>query len=138
MIKDINEKDMSDLVYQKLLELEGEVIKTSPTTDSIFPCRVLETPLICIQNIDGVNPIVKKIQITIQNVADTQQECMDMINQLDEKLKEINMVRFESNIPIVFDESLKKYKMIGTYEVNYHALYDAFFSVNIRRNEKWQ
>lgn len=138
MIKDINEKDMSDLVYQKLLELEGEVIKVPPTTDSIFPCRVLETPLICIQNIDGVNPILKRIQVTIQNVASTQQECMDMINHLDEKLKEINMIRLESSTPIVFDESIKKYKMIGRYEVNYHALYDAFFSVNIRRNEKWQ
>ena len=138
MIKDINEKDMSDLVYQKLLELDGEVIKTSPTTNSVFPCRVLETPLIRILNIDGVNPILKEIQITIQNFANTQQECMDMINQLDEKMKEINMIRLESNTPIVFDESIKKYKMIGTYEVNYHALYDAFFSVNIRRNEKWQ
>ncbi|MGN1012286.1 MAG: hypothetical protein ACI4ON_00425 [Clostridia bacterium] len=130
-MKDFTEKDMSDLIYEKLAELGQEVVLNTPTTESIYPCRVIQTPLVSIKNKENTNPVYKRFQITIENWTDTQRGCMDMINKTDEKLKELNILRINSNSIILFDEITKKYRMIGTYEVNYNALYDAFFCIKI-------
>ncbi len=130
-MRDFTEKDMSDLVCTKLEELEEEVVLDTPTSESIYPCRVILTPLVSIRNAENTTPVLKRIQITVENWCDKQRKCMDMINKTDEKLKELNMLRINSNGTILFDEITKKYRMIGTYEVNYNALYDAFFCVKI-------
>ena len=130
-MKDFTEKDMSDLVYTKLEELGDEVVLNTPTTESKYPCRVILTPLVSIKNAENTTPVFKRFQITVENWCDKQRKCMDMINKTDEKLKELNMLRINSNGIILFDEITKKYKMIGTYEVNYNALYDAFFCIKI-------
>lgn len=130
-MKDITEKNMSDLIYDKLSELDQEVVLKTPTTESIYPCRVIQTPLISIRNRENTIPLFKRIQVTIENWTDTQHACMEMISETDEKLKELNMLRINPNGTILFDEITKKYKMIGIYEVNYNALYNAFFCIKI-------
>ncbi len=130
-VKNITEKDISDLIYDKLSELGQEVVLNTPTSESIYPCRVIQTPLMSIKSREDTIPLFKRIQVTIENWTDTQHGCMDMINITDEKLKELNMLRINPSGIILFDEITKKYKMIGTYEVNYNALYDAFFCIKI-------
>lgn len=130
-MKDFTEKDMSDLVYTKLKELGEEVVLNTPTAESKYPCRVILTPLVSIRNAENTTPVHKRFQITVENWCDTQRSCMDMINKTDKKLKELNILRINSSGTILFDEITKKYKMIGTYEVNYNALYDAFFCIKI-------
>ena len=130
-MKDFTEKDMSDLVWNKLNELGEEVILDMPTAESIYPCRSIGTPLVSIRNIENTTPVYKRFQITVENWCDTQHGCMDMINKTDKKLKELNMLRVNPNNTILFDEITKKYRLIGTYEVNYNALYDAFFCIKI-------
>lgn len=130
-MKNFTEKDMSDLVYSKLEELGDEVVLNTPTAESIYPCRVILTPLVAVKNIENTTAVLKRFRITVENWCDKQRKCMDMMNKTDEKLKELNMLRINSNGTILFDEITKKYRMIGTYEVNYNALYDAFFCIKI-------
>lgn len=130
-MRNFTEKDMSDLVYAKLEELGDEVVLNTPTTESKYPCRVIQTPLMNIINRENTTPVYKRFRITIENWCDKQRECMDMINKTDQKLKELNMLRVNSNGSSQFDEITKKYRLIGTYEVNYNALYDAFFCIKI-------
>ena len=51
MIHEFSTEDMSDLLYDDLSTIQDnkgentEAVLTTPTTESKFPCRVIETPL---------------------------------------------------------------------------------------------
>ncbi|MDO4282348.1 MAG: hypothetical protein Q4D02_01815 [Clostridia bacterium] len=125
MISDFTEKEMSDLLYDKLSEIGDEVSLKTPTTESIFPCRTIQNPLMNINKTNDAIPLRKIFQISIEHWNEMQRECMDMANKSDLKLRELNILRTNTS-PIIFDEITKKYKLICTYEVRYNALTNSF------------
>ena len=124
-------KDMSDLLYDDLStiqDIEGtntETVLTTPTTESIFPCRVIETPLESVNKSINAIPIRKTFQVSIEHWASAQRFCMEMANRTDEQLQKRNFTRTNSS-PIIFDQITKKYRFITTYEVRYNALTNSF------------
>ena len=44
-MKELETKQFSDLVFDKLENLGYEQILSNPTTESVFPCLELHTPL---------------------------------------------------------------------------------------------
>lgn len=131
MIYEFTTKDMSDLLYDDLStiqdneEVNTEVVLTTPTTESIFPCRVIETPLESTNNSSNGIPVRKKFQISIEHWDNEQRMCMEMANNTDKQLQKRNFIRTNSS-PIIFDQITKKYKFITTYEVRYNALTNSF------------
>ena len=124
-------KDMSDLLYDDLStiqDIEGintEVVLTTPTTESTFPCRVIDTPLESINNTNNATPIRKTFQVSIEHWDNKQRVCMEMADRTDKQLQKRNFTRTNSS-PIIFDQITKKYKFITTYEVRYNALTNSF------------
>ncbi|HIU51407.1 MAG TPA: hypothetical protein IAB70_02095 [Candidatus Merdicola faecigallinarum] len=131
MIYEFSTKDMSDLLHDDLSTIQDnegtntEVVLTTPTTESIFPCRVIDTPLESVNNTDNAIPIRKTFQVSIEHWDNKQRICMEMADNTDKKLQKRNFIRTNSS-PIVFDQITKKYKFITTYEVRYNVLTNSF------------
>ncbi|MFQ8989360.1 MAG: hypothetical protein ACLR6T_11880, partial [Intestinibacter sp.] len=102
-----------------------EAVLTTPTTESKFPCRVIETPLENTNNSDNGIPIRKTFQVSIEHWDNKQRFCMEMANNTDKQLQKRNFTRTNSS-PIIFDQITKKYRFITTYEVRYNALTNSF------------
>lgn len=131
MIYEFSTKDMSDLLYDDLSTIQDnegantETVLTTPTTESVFPCRVIETPLENTNNSNNGIPIRKTFQVSIEHWASEQRFCMEMAGNTDKQLQKRNFARTNSS-PIIFDQITKKYKFITTYEVRYNALTNSF------------
>lgn len=131
MIYEFNTKDMSDLLYddlstiQDIEKINTETVLTTPTTESVFPCRVIQTPLENTNNSNNGTPIRKTFQVSIEHWASEQRFCMEMANNTDKQLQKRNFTRTNSS-PIIFDQITKKYKFITTYEVRWYALTNSF------------
>ena len=131
MIYEFSTKDMSDLLYDDLStiqDIEGtntETVLTTPTTESVFPCRVIETPLENINKTQDGIPIRKTFQVSIEHWDNEQRFCMEMADRTDKQLQKRNFIRTNSS-PIIFDQITKKYRFITTYEVRYNAITNAF------------
>lgn len=131
MIYEFTTKDMSDLLYDDLSTLQDnkgkntETVLTTPTTESVFPCRVIETPLENTNNSNNGIPIRKTFQVSIEHWASEQRFCMEMANNTDKQLQKRNFTRTNSS-PIIFDQITKKYRFITNYEVRYNAIMNSF------------
>ena len=124
-------QELSDLLYDDLSVIEDnegtatETVLTQPTTESTFPCRVIDTPLESINKTDNATPIFKTFQVSIEHWDNKQRFCMEMASNTDLILKERNFIRTSSS-PIIFDPITKKYHFTTTYEVKWNALTNAF------------
>lgn len=131
MIYEFSTKDMSDLLYDDLSKIQDntgkntETVLTTPTTESVFPCRVIETPLESTNNSSNGVPIRKTFQVSIEHWASEQRFCMEMANNTDKQLEKRNFTRTNSS-PIIFDQITKKYKFTTTYEVRYNGIMNSF------------
>lgn len=131
MIYEFNTQDMSDLLYDDLSTIQDnegentEVVLTTPTTESTFPCRVIDTPLESINNTNNATPIRKTFQVSIEHWDNKQRVCMEMANNTDKQLQKRNFTRTNSS-PIIFDQITKKYRFVTTYEVRWNALTNSF------------
>ena len=131
MIYEFSTKDMSDLLYDDLSAIQDneetntETVLTTPTTESKFPCRVIETPLESVNKTDNGIPILKTFQVSIEHWDNKQRVCMEMAERTDKQLQKRNFTRTNSS-PIIFDQITKKYRFITTYEVRYNALTNSF------------
>ncbi len=130
-MNDFTTKDMSDMLYDILSEIEDdkanntEAVLTTPTTKSKFPCRVVCTPLESVRQTENAIPILKDFQVSIEHWASKQRECMEMASKTDLELRKKNFIRTNTS-PILFDEITKKYRLITTYEVRYNAITNSF------------
>ena len=124
-------KNMSDLLYDDLSTIQDnegvntEVVLTTPTTESMFPCRVIDTPLESINNTNNAIPIRKTFQVSIEHWDNKQRTCMEMADRTDKQLQKRNFTRTNSS-PIIFDQITKKYRFVTTYEVRWNALTNSF------------
>lgn len=131
MIYEFTTQDMSDLLYDDLSIIQDdgkentEVVLQTPTTESKFPCRVIDTPLESINNTNNGIPIRKTFQVSIEHWDNKQRVCMEMANNTDKQLQKRNFIRTGSS-PIIFDQITKKYKFTTTYEVRWYALTNSF------------
>jgi len=131
MIYEFSTKDMSDLLYNDLSiiqDIEGtntETVLTTPTTESTFPCRVIDTPLESTNNSNNGIPVRKTFQVSIEHWDNNQRMCMEMADRTDKQLQKRNFTRTNSS-PIIFDQITKKYKFITSYEVRWNALTNSF------------
>mgnify|MGYP006070175261 FL=1 len=131
MIHEFSTKDMSDLLYDDLSIIQDnagintEVVLTTPTTESTFPCRVIDTPLESINNTNNATPIRKTFQVSIEHWDNKQRVCMEMADRTDKQLQKRNFTRTNSS-PIIFDQITKKYRFVTTYEVRWNALTNSF------------
>ena len=134
MIYEFSTKDMSDLLYDDLSVIQDnegintEAVLTTPTTESKFPCRVIENPLESINKTQNGIPILKTFQVSIEHWDNEQRFCMEMANKTDKQLQKRNFIRTNSS-PIIFDQITKKYRFITTYEVRWNALTNSFYYI---------
>lgn len=130
-ISEFSTKELSDLIYTKLSTIidngqtATDVVLQTPTTSSKFPCRVINVPLEQVTKTENATPIIKRFQVTIENWANLQRECMDMGTNTDLALREINLVR-TTTAQVLFDEVTKKYRLIATYEMDYYGVHNSF------------
>lgn len=131
MIHEFSTEDMSDLLYDDLSIIQDndgentEAVLQTPTTESKFPCRVIETPLESVNKTNDGIPILKTFQVSIEHWDNKQRFCMEMANNTDKQLQKRNFTRTNSS-PIIFDQITKKYRFITTYEVRWNALTNSF------------
>lgn len=131
MIEEFTTKDMSDLLYDDLSQIkddnetETEAVLQIPTTESIFPCRLINTPLDSVLKSRNAIPILKDFQITIEHWSDSQRKCMEMGSNTDKVLQKRNMLRTNTQ-PIIYDEITKKYRLIVIYGVRWEKLTNSF------------
>lgn len=131
MIQEFTIKDMSDLLYDDLSLIKDdnkkktECVLQTPTTESIFPCRLINTPLDSVLKSENATPILKDFQITIEHWSDNQRKCMEMASNTDKVLQKRNMLRTNTQ-PIMYDEITKKYRLITSYEVRWNGLTNSF------------
>lgn len=134
-MKEFTIKEMSDLLFEILSEIkdDGEnktaVMIDKPLENSIFPCRVINTPLeTTIKTKDAV-PILKTFKVIIEEWASDQVTAMEMASKTDSELRKKNFVKTNTN-QIVFDETIKKYKLANTYEVRWEGITNSFVFIN--------
>lgn len=135
MIEDISQefttKQMSNLLYEDLSKIKDddisntEAVLTKLTAESIFPCRVINTPLDSVLKSENAIPLMKDFKITIEHWAEKQRNCMEMVSNTDKVLQKRNMLRTNTQ-PIIFDEITQKYRLITSYEVRWNAITNTF------------
>lgn len=124
-MRQLGTKVFSDLVYEKLEELEYELVLTNPTTESIFPCLEIHTPLKSTGKTHNAFPLRTNFQISITCWNEKQRKCMEMTDEVEKKLQEFNFTRTNTSSAIK-DEILKKYGITIFFEVRYNAITDSF------------
>ncbi len=130
-INEYSTKELSDLIYTLLSTIKDDginltdVVLQTPTTASNFPCRVINVPQEQITKTENAIPVVKRYQVTIENWAKLQRDCMQMGDLTDTALREINLIR-TSTTQVIFDEVTKKYRLIATYEMDYYGVHNSF------------
>ena len=131
MIQEFTIKDMSDLLYDDLSlikddnESNTEVSLQTPTSESVFPCRLINTPLDSVLKSENAVPVLKDFQITIEQWSESQRKCMEMASNTDKALQKRNMLRTNTQ-PIAYDEITKKYRLITSYEVRWNGITNSF------------
>lgn len=131
MIQEFTTKDMSDLLYDDLSQIKDDnKIKTeatlqNPTTESVFPCRLINTPLDSVLKSENAIPVLKNFQITIEHWSESQRKCMEMASNTDKMLQKRNMLRTNTQA-IIYDDITKKYRLITSYEVRWNGLTNSF------------
>lgn len=134
MVHEFTTKDLSDLLYDDLSTIQDsaggktEVVLTTPTTESIFPARVIDTPLESVNKTDNAIPIIKTFQVSIEHWDNDQRMCMEMANNTDKQMQKRNFIRTNSS-PIIFDEVTKKYRFVTTYECKWYSITNAFYYI---------
>jgi len=129
-VNDYTTKDIAGLVYDILSQIKDkneektEAVLQTPTTESIFPCRVISTPLESVVKTENAVPVRKTFQISIEHWTSKQIDSMEMTNNTDIALRQKNFIRTNTS-PILWDEITKKYRLITTYEVRYNAITNA-------------
>ncbi len=124
-MRDLSIRQVSDWVYERLAILSYVPILTNPTTESIFPCTELHSPLKSVNRTQNGFPIKSTFQVSVTCYDESYRKCMDMTNEVEEKLREMNFCR-TSTSPSVFDSITKKYGITVTFEVHYNAIMDCF------------
>lgn len=117
----LTSKELTELIIEKLKEIDEKVQIEQPTAESIFPLKVVETPLESITSTKNGKPILKTFQVNIEHWSSNKYEMMQMANDTDIKLQEYKFIRTKT-IPDVLDEQINIYKLITTYEVQYNYL----------------
>lgn len=131
MIQEFTTKDMSDLLYDDLSKIKDDEVNNTeatlqnPTTESVFPCRLINTPLDSVLKSENAVPVLKNFQITIEHWSENQRKCMEMASNTDKILQNRNMLRTNTQ-PIIYDDITKKYRLITTYEVRWNGLTNSF------------
>lgn len=124
-------KDMSDLLYDDLSEIKDdnknktECVLQTPTTESIFPCRLINTPIDNVLKFDDGVIVLKTFQITIEHWCNSQRKCMEMASNTDKVLQKRNILRVNTQT-ILYDEITQMYRFITTYETRWEALTNVF------------
>lgn len=124
-MRQLDTKVFSDLVYDKLDELDYDQVISYPTSQSTFPCLELHTPLKSTRKSENGFPLSVIFQISITCWNEKQRECMEMTDEVEQKLQEYNFTRTNTS-PSIRDEVLKKYGITITFEVRYNAITDSF------------
>jgi len=125
MISRLELKDFVVLIVNKLKEQGEEVVLQNPSADSIFPCRVVQTPLRQDKLSDDGIPVKQRYSIAIEHWANKKYDVMAMADSTDVKLREFNFMRTNTLLD-TFDDVTKKYRLVTIYEVNYNGLYNSF------------
>lgn len=124
-MKDLSIKEFSDLVDEKLEELEYKKILTNPTTESKFPCIELHTPLKSVNLTENAFPIKSTFQISITCWDKKQRQAMQMTDEVDTILQKYNFTRTNTS-PAIYDSILQKYGITITFEVRYNSITASF------------
>lgn len=124
-MRDLSIKEFSDLVYEKLEPLNYEQILSNPTTESIFPCLELHTPLKSVNKTQNAIPLKSTFQMSITCWNEKQRKAMEMTQEIETKLQEMNFVRTNTS-PAIYDAVLQKYGITITFEVRYNVLMNSF------------
>ena len=124
-MKQLDTDKFSDIVYEVLEELKYEEILTNPSTESIFPCLELHTPLKSVNKTENAFPIKSTFQISITCWNEKQRQAMQMTDEVSAKLQELNFTRINTS-PAVYDSILQKYGITVTFEVIYNAIMNSF------------
>ena len=125
-MKDLNIKEFSDIVYEKLESLyENKPILSNPNTESKFPILELHTPLKSVNKTENAFPIRSTFQISITCWNEKQRQAMQMTDEVDKKLQELNFTRTNTSLA-VYDPILQKYGITITFEVRYNTIMNSF------------
>lgn len=109
MIKEFTTRDMSDLLYEDLSQIKDDGINITETslqtltTQCVFPCRLMNTPLDSVLKSENSIPVLKVFQLTIEHWCNSQRECMKMASNTDIVLQKRNIIRINTQ-PILYDE----------------------------------
>ena len=130
-MNDFTSRGMSDLLYDTLSIIKDNGINNTeattelPSTESVFPCRVLCTPNESILKSQNGIPILKDFQMTIEHWSDKSRFCMDMASNTDKALQKYNILRTNTQ-QLLQDNITNKYRLITIYEVHYNAITNSF------------
>lgn len=125
-MKDLSEKEFSDLVYEKLEDLyKNKPILSNPNTESKFPILELHTPLKSVNKTENAFPIKSTFQISITCWNEKQRQVMQMTDDVSTKLQELNFIRTNTS-PAVYDPILQKYGITITFEVRFNSITASF------------
>lgn len=125
-MKDLSIKEFSDLVYDKLEDLNyKQTLSNSITEDKEKEVIELHTPLKSVNKTQNAFPILSTFQISITCWNEKQRKAMEMTDETDAKLQEFNFTRTNTS-PAIYDSILQKYGITIIFEVRYNALTNSF------------
>ena len=127
-MNELKSEQFLNIVENKLSELEETVLQTKINYEEKIPCRIINTPLESVSKTQNSIPILKVFQISIEHWSNSQYECIEMASKTDEKLREYNMIRTNTN-QCLYDLNSQKYNLVITYEARWEALTNSFICI---------
>lgn len=118
-------EEFSNLIVEILGDIKEEVVLQNPDVTSTFPCTVVRTPIETILLRNGNIPVRKKLSISIEEWADKQTTCMNMLTQTELELRKYNILKTSNDISFI-DTITGKYRIINTYETISNGLTNSF------------
>ena len=98
---------------------------SNPTTESVFPVIVINTPLESTNRQYNTEVLQKTFQTSIECWANKKYDVMKMMEEISQILIKYNFKKV-STTPDIFDEITQKHRMIMTFEVKYNGLTNSF------------
>lgn len=127
-MNELKSEQFLNIVENKLSELEETVLQTKINYEEKIPCRIINTPLESVSKTQNSIPILKVFQISIEHWSNSQYGCIEMASKTDEKLREYNMIRTNTN-QCLYDLNSQKYNLVITYEARWEALTNSFICI---------
>lgn len=123
-LSELSIDDFTKLIVEIIKDI-GNVGLNNPDVEETFPIGIVSNPTKIIRKLEDNFPILTKFSITVEWWSDSKYLSMNLFEKANKTLRDYNIQLTSSPIDM-YDETTRKHRYGGVYEVNYNGITNSF------------